>query len=75
MLPYPEAQARSAPGRHPRSRLTTLDAEGLFALLGGEKLPGGGFKCRCPAHDDAKPSLSVREDPRTGRVLLNCYAG
>lgn len=29
--------------------------------------------CRCPAHDDRSPSLSVRE--RDGKVLVHCHAG
>jgi len=29
---------------------------------------------RCPAHDDASPSLSVRE-MSDGRVLIHCFAG
>jgi len=28
----------------------------------------------CPAHDDRRPSLSLREG-RDGRVLLHCFAG
>jgi hypothetical protein len=30
--------------------------------------------CRCPAHDDRRPSLAVR-DGDDGRVLLHCHAG
>jgi hypothetical protein len=37
------------------------------------KKQGQQWKGRCPAHDDAKPSLSI--DLRDGRVLLNCFAG
>jgi hypothetical protein len=35
---------------------------------------GGGYRARCPAHDDRTPSLTVgvSED---GRVLLHCHAG
>ena len=29
---------------------------------------------RCPAHDDATPSLSIREG-NDGRVLVKCHAG
>lgn len=35
---------------------------------------GDGWTCRCPAHDDRTPSLSI--DPGDdGRVLVNCHAG
>lgn len=30
--------------------------------------------CRCPAHDDSTPSLSVR-DGSNGKVLVKCHAG
>lgn len=35
---------------------------------------GAGWLCRCPAHPDRTPSLSVREG-RDGRVLMRCWAG
>lgn len=35
---------------------------------------GDQFMCKCPAHDDGTPSLSVTEMP-TGQVLLHCHAG
>ncbi|MDP9362889.1 MAG: DUF3987 domain-containing protein, partial [Chloroflexota bacterium] len=35
---------------------------------------GAGWKCRCPAHDDGTPSLSIAEG-NDGRVLLKCHAG
>ncbi len=34
----------------------------------------GGYKARCPAHEDENPSLSVSEGDE-GRVLLYCHAG
>lgn len=34
-----------------------------------------GYQVRCPAHDDAKPSLSVAESKKTGNILLKCQAG
>ncbi len=34
----------------------------------------GQWSARCPAHDDAGPSLSVREGA-DGSVLLHCFAG
>lgn len=33
----------------------------------------GGY-ARCPAHEDKRPSLSIREG-RDGRILLHCFAG
>jgi hypothetical protein len=51
-----------------------LDEEGrrLVERLGG-RWSGSAGLCRCPAHDDRRPSLSVR----TGRtsLLLHCFAG
>ena len=33
----------------------------------------GGYRARCPAHDDHNPSLSITL--RNGRILLHCFAG
>lgn len=60
---------RVAPGSH--YDLTT--AEALAERLGGRR-SGRGWMCRCPAHDDREPSLSIR-DGADGRVLLHCFAG
>ena len=35
--------------------------------------PAAAALCRCPAHDDRSPSLSVR--PGRSRLLLHCFAG
>ncbi|HZF43663.1 MAG TPA: toprim domain-containing protein [Sphingomonadaceae bacterium] len=40
--------------------------------LGGRWTAGGGM-CRCPAHDDRTPSLSVRVG--RSRLLFRCFAG
>jgi len=55
-------------------RRLSIEQEGqrLVESLGGRWNPGGGM-CRCPAHDDRTPSLSVRTG-RT-RLLLHCFAG
>lgn len=52
----------------------SLEQEGRAVVeqLGGRWSPQGGM-CRCPAHEDRTPSLSVRVG-RT-RLLLHCFAG
>lgn len=40
----------------------------------GVRRSGDGYVARCPAHEDRRPSLSVRQG-RDGRVLVNCKAG
>jgi putative DNA primase/helicase len=56
------------------NRVSPLEALGrdIVERLGGEWRRGGGV-CRCPAHDDRTPSLSVRPGER--RLLLHCFAG
>jgi putative DNA primase/helicase len=48
------------------------EGQALVERLGGRWGPSGGM-CRCPAHDDRTPSLSVR--PGRTRLLLHCFAG
>ena len=48
------------------------EARQLVERLGGRWTGNGGL-CRCPAHDDRTPSLSVR--PGRTRLLLHCFAG
>ncbi|MGE5564455.1 MAG: toprim domain-containing protein [Bacillota bacterium] len=55
------------PGRSPEE-----EGRALVESLGGRWTPAGGL-CRCPAHDDRTPSLSVR--PGRTRLLLHCFAG
>jgi hypothetical protein len=50
-----------------------MNAETIARALGGRRI-GGGWKMRCPAHDDATPSLSIR-DADDGNVLVRCHAG
>jgi hypothetical protein len=54
--------------------LASLDEQGraLVERLGGRWTLRGGV-CRCPVHDDERPSLSVRVG-RTS-LLLPCFAG
>jgi hypothetical protein len=46
----------------------------LLGRLDAKKKVGDGWQARCPAHDDRKPSLSVREGD-DGRILVKCHAG
>ena len=57
-----------------RRSLDSLEEDGqaLVQRLGGRWTSSGGM-CRCPAHDDRTPSLSVRVGDR--RLLFHCFAG
>jgi hypothetical protein len=46
----------------------------LAAVPGTARRSGRQFLAACPAHDDRRPSLAVRELD-DGRVLLRCHAG
>ncbi|MES2136914.1 MAG: toprim domain-containing protein [Pseudomonadota bacterium] len=59
------ADRRPGPGPEQEGRA-------LVERLGGSWTANGGL-CRCPAHEDHTPSLSVRAG-RT-RLLLHCFAG
>jgi hypothetical protein len=48
------------------------DAADLVKRLGGSWSPNGAM-CRCPAHDDRTPSLSVRVGETA--LLFKCFAG
>jgi putative DNA primase/helicase len=50
-----------------------MTAKAIANALGGRKV-GVGWMARCPAHDDRKSSLSIR-DSRDGKVLVRCHAG
>ena len=50
-------------------------ADLLLSRLDGVRRTGSGrWIARCPAHDDRRPSLSVRELD-DGRTLLHCFSG
>jgi putative DNA primase/helicase len=49
-----------------------MDARDVTAVLGGV-WNGSSGTCRCPAHDDQNPSLSIRDGD--DGVLLKCFAG
>lgn len=54
---------------------STSPAELLLARLEGVRANGPGrWIAKCPAHADARPSLSIAEGAN-GRVLVHCYAG
>lgn len=55
-------------------RTCSLETQGreIVERLGGDWQHSGGL-CRCPAHDDRTPSLSVRPGER--RLLFHCFAG
>jgi putative DNA primase/helicase len=38
------------------------------------KRAGNGWQCRCPAHDDHTPSMSL-DEKADGRVVVHCHAG
>lgn len=40
----------------------------------GPRRAGAGWCCKCPAHDDRNPSLSIHAGD-DGRALVNCHAG
>ncbi len=48
-------------------------APGIAAALGATRRTGRWWSCRCPAHDDQSPSLSLRDDDRG--VIVRCWAG
>ena len=52
-----------------------MSAATLLSRLEGVKQTGPGrWIARCPAHDDRRPSLAIRE-LQDGRVLVHCFAG
>jgi P4 family phage/plasmid primase-like protien len=57
----------------PRDNSRTMTAESLARALDGSR-HGRGWRCHCPAHDDAKASLDVTEGDG-GIVLVTCWAG
>jgi hypothetical protein len=59
--------------------MTAANAEAIAVALGGwhGKRPAKGnrgWMCKCPAHDDNGPSLSITNG-NDGRLLLHCFAG
>jgi putative DNA primase/helicase len=50
-----------------------MNTEEILTRLEGVFGTANGWQARCPAHDDAKASLSIAEDD--GKTLLYCQAG
>ena len=63
----------SAPSREQRKSRTRRHLARVIVTLGAKKT-GKGWQARCPAHDDAKPSLSIRMIS-SRRLRFLCYAG
>jgi putative DNA primase/helicase len=51
-----------------------MTAAEVARALGGAKCHGAEWDARCPAHNDANPSLSLR-DGDDGKILFRCHAG
>ena len=52
-----------------------MRAEAILSRLESVRSMGAGrWVARCPAHEDRRPSLSVRETDE-GKVLVHCFAG
>jgi predicted transcriptional regulator len=45
----------------------------ITRALEGKPRANGSYVCKCPAHDDKNPSLSVSF--KDGKILLHCFAG
>src|SRR5215472_14636310 len=50
-----------------------MPAAQIAAALGGARRSGEWWSCRCPAHDDRSPSLSLRDGDRG--LIVRCWAG
>lgn len=52
-----------------------MDAQTFLERLDKVRQTGANkWIARCPAHDDGRPSLSIRE-ASDGKILLTCFAG
>jgi len=50
-----------------------MTAAEIAAALGAARRAGQWWSCRCPAHDDRTPSLSLRDGDRG--IIIRCWAG
>lgn len=60
--------------RSPKSIRPQPAAQLLSCLDGVRETGSGRWLARCPAHDDKRPSLSIRELD-DGRLLVHCFGG
>ena len=52
-----------------------MNAAEIATKLGAaKKTSNGGWQCECPAHEDGKASLSLK-DSKGGKFLWYCHAG
>jgi len=51
-----------------------MNIQAFISRLKNVKKSGDSYQCQCPAHDDKKASLSIKEGD-DGRILLHCHAG
>lgn len=52
-----------------------MNAEEIARELGRARKSGGEWTCRCPAHEDDKPSLSIRDADNALGLVVHCHAG
>ncbi|HAH86004.1 MAG TPA: hypothetical protein DCL60_01375 [Armatimonadetes bacterium] len=50
-----------------------MSLDTVLARLQGVRQEGGGYAALCPAHNDNKPSLSIKVS--NGKILMHCHAG
>jgi putative DNA primase/helicase len=51
------------------------DIQRIVEALEGESAGSGSWRCRCPAHKDDNPSLSVSVGKANGKLLVYCHGG
>jgi len=51
-----------------------VTAEDIARRLGAARKAGDDWSCKCPAHEDNKASLSIK-DGKDGKILVHCHAG
>lgn len=52
-----------------------MDVSEILSRFSGVKVTTtGNWICRCPAHEDRTPSVTIRE-LEDGRILVHCFAG
>jgi len=50
-----------------------MNAEQIAKKIGGAKRTSGAWQCKCPLHDDNKPSLSISDGEKG--IVFYCHAG